>query len=254
SEPNCNLKVSSEIETYPDPINTKNGKLLITINNGSAPFNIIVKNLSQSNYIVYQSLNDNNLNHLIVSLTEGIYQIIVKDKLGRSYEGNKQISSVIPDANQMKTDFDNKKHIYLGEYYKCVCNLERIENWQKGLRIAIATIGLAGTISSAGAGSLLAGILSGTTTTAISLYNEFVSESKFENLSKKKNQLEEINRFYNNFDIAIFNNWKLENYLLLDSFNKKVFSLDSKIDQKHNCKCSPDKLLKDYNWRHKEKE
>jgi hypothetical protein len=244
----CNINATVTITDRPSLINLNNGKVKIGITDGSPPFKVVC--YDQKNGIEKYSQLNNLREHEVSNLSEGSYNFTAIDKYGRTFNKIEKVKNNYLSATTAKSNFETKKHELLDELYKCQCNLDRLENTQKGIRVTVSILGLAGTIASAGAGSLVGGIISGLTTTGGTLTNEYASDNKIAVLQANYNKYKEIKSIFESFPSSSFDesNWTTETVqkyekLLVDINREKTF-----IDNKYTIKCKTKKLKEKYNW------
>lgn len=143
----------------------------------------------------------------------------ITDSKGRAYDSSPiRLDYVLPSAEEIRREFERERDLL--DLRKCECHRNRLINTQKTLHIGIGVLGLAGTIASAGAGSLVAVIVSGGVTTGGMFVNEFANEKEIEKLGKDFIRLKEVETLYRSmpdcqFDPGAWNRQRFDEYQTL---------------------------------------
>jgi hypothetical protein len=243
----CNLNVSISQTSHPNLDNLTNGKIRIVIQNGvngSSPYS--VKCIDNQTNLTHSEAKISTTNHEFSNLKEGSYKIIIEDAKGRKFDTLISIVATIISGDAAKTEFEQRKNNLIEKLNTCECHKEKLENTQMGFRITIAVVGLAGTISTAGIGTLFGGIVSGVLTTGGMLTNEFAPNKKLDFLKLRFEKLSEIKKLYDNYPLTNFNaaNWNTQKADEYEKFKKHILGEESKLKSDFTPKCNPKRLNK----------
>jgi hypothetical protein len=244
----CKLKVITNQISQPNLDNPTNGKIQIQIQNGASPYSVkCIDNLTR---LPLSETKSENRNQEFSNLKEGIYTITVEDTYGRTFDTLISITTKIISGDDAMKEFKKNKNDLLGQLYTCECNKDRVENSQKGIRVTIAVVGLAGTIASAGVGTLVGGIISGVVTTGGMLTNEYAPDKKIDILKSNFLKLKEIEILYNKYSVTNFDkaNWNTQKVKEYEEFKKRIADELSQLNKDFTPTCKDKKLKEKYNW------
>lgn len=244
----CKLKVRITQPSLPNIDNPNNGKIQIQIHDGVSPYN--VKCFDNLTKVILSESKSPNRHQEFPNLKEGNYSISIEDSYGRLFDTIVSINTVFISSDIAKKEFENNEHDLLGQLYICECNKDRIESWQKGIRVSIATVGLAGTIASAGVGTLIGGIVSGVVTTGGMLTNEYAPDKKIDILKSNFLKLKEIETLFNKYPLTNFEqvNWNTQEVLEYEALKKRIADEASQLNKEFTATCKEEKLKEKYGW------
>lgn len=229
----CNLKVNVDPTSKPNYDNPTNGRIQIKIQNegnGSSPYSLtIIDNQTGLNH--QPEIKITTTVHEFVNLKEGSYKLIVIDAKGREFSDLIRIESKYMSGEEAKNEFEKNRSILTEKLNTCNCHKKRLENTQVGFRIAIAVVGLVGTVSTAGVGTLFGGIISGLATAGGTLTNEFAPIKKLDALKLRSEKLNEIKKLYDNYSLSNFNiaNWNSQKAYEYEEFKKDILEEESNL-------------------------
>lgn len=218
----CRLNPVIQLKSEPTIQNPNGGKLLLFMQDGTAPFHIrCINNFSKQSVADVQIKSHS---YPIEDLSEGFYQIFISDVHGRSFDTVIYIKTMLPDRLQAKAEFEKSK----SEFYRlmniCDCNRQQIQNLQILLKVGVALLGMTGNIASAGTGSMIAGIASGIVTTAGLFSDDIIPNKKLEQLNEYFYHLQYIKGLYDKFDVSMFDEsvWSAQNAMEFDNIKEHI--------------------------------
>lgn len=244
----CNLRVKISQISQPNIDNPNNGKIHIEIQNGNSLYNVkFVDNLTK--IILFETKSPNHIQEF-QNLKEGTYSISVEDNYGRKFYDLVPMDTKHILGDVAKNEFETNKHNLLGQLHTCDCNKDRVVNLQTGFRITVAIVGLAGTIASAGVGTLVGGIISGVVATSGMLTNEYAPDKKIDILKSNFSKLKEIETLYNNYALTNFDqaNWNTQKVLEYEALKKRIIDELSQLNKEFTATCKDKKLKGKYGW------
>ena len=247
----CKLKVKTNQISQSNLDNPTNGKIQIQFQYGASPYSVkCIDNLTK---VTLAETKSENHNQEFANLKEGNYTITVEDAYGRSFDTLISINTKIISGDEAKKGFEKNKNELLGQLYTCECNKDRLENWQSGIRVTVAIVSLAGSIASAGVGTLVSGIISGVVTMGGMLTNEYVPDKKINILKSNFLKLKEIEALYNKYPVTNFDqaNWNTQKVIEYEALKKRIEDELSQLNKEFAATCKDKKLKGKYGWEKK---